>query len=366
MRIVHVLHSRGYGGAENHALVLMKGQRAAGHEVTFAGLADSWLGRACVEAGIPVYNVRMAGVYDLWSAWQLRRFVHRWGADIVHGHLIRGARYAGLAGHLRRRPLAVCTAHATTARTHMTRCAHIIAVSEAVRQAVIGAGYQPDNVSTIWNGMPDGPAHADTDADTHRAALRAELGIPDGQLAWVNTGRFNADKAQDLLAQAWLALPEPIKATMGLHLIGDADNAYGREVRSLVAGDPRVRFLGYRNDVQRILPAFDAYALSSRREALGLSIIEAMAAGLPVVAARVGGVPEVVTDGETGCLVPANDAQALAKGMARLQDAALGRQWGLAGRARYLAHFTDRGMAQTILDLYARLLSAPLPRTLPR
>jgi len=362
MRIVHVLHSRGYGGAENHALVLMKGQRAAGHEVAFAGLADSWLGRACVEAGIPVYKVRMAGVYDLWSAWQLRRFVHRWGADIVHGHLIRGARYAGLAGHLRRRPLAICTAHATTARTHMSRCAHIIAVSEAVRQAVIGAGYPASGVSTIWNGMPDGPV----DADANRAALRTELGIPPDQLAWVNTGRFNADKAQDLLAQAWLALPEPVKATMGLYLIGDADNAYGREVRALVAGDPRVRFLGYRNDVQRILPAFDAYALSSRREALGLSIIEAMAASLPVVAARVGGVPEVVAEGETGCLVQANDAQALAAGMARLQDRELGRQWGLAGRARYLAHFTDRGMAQAILDLYTRLLASSLPSSSPR
>ncbi len=360
MRIVHVLHSRGYGGAENHALVLMKGQRAAGHEVTFAGLADSWLGRACVDAGIPVYHVRMAGVYDLWSAWQLRRFVHRWGADIVHGHLIRGARYAGLAGHLRRRPLAICTAHATTARTHMSRCAHIIAVSEAVRQAVIGAGYKAANVSTIWNGMPDGPAEAD------RAALRAELGIPAGQRAWVNTGRFNADKAQDLLVQAWLALPEAAKADMGLYLIGDADNAYGHEVRARVAGDPRVHFLGYRQDVQRILPAFDAYALSSRREALGLSIIEAMAASLPVVAARVGGVPEVVVDGETGCLVQANDAQALAAGMARLLDPALGRQWGLAGRKRYLAHFTDRGMAQAILDLYTHLLPSALPSSSPR
>jgi glycosyltransferase involved in cell wall biosynthesis len=234
----------------------------------------------------------------------------------------------------------------------MSRCAHIIAVSEAVRQAVIGAGYPASGVSTIWNGMPDGPV----DADANRAALRTELGIPPDQLAWVNTGRFNADKAQDLLAQAWLALPEPVKATMGLYLIGDADNAYGREVRAVVAGDPRARFLGYRNDVQRILPAFDAYALSSRREALGLSIIEAMAASLPVVAARVGGVPEVVADGETGCLVPANDAQALAAAMARLQDAALGRQWGLAGRERFLAHFTDRGMARAILDLYERLL----------
>ena len=350
MRILHVLHSRGYGGAENHALVLMKGQRAAGHEVMFAGLADSWLGRACTEAGIGVLNVRMAGVYDLWSAWQLRRHAARWRADIVHGHLIRGARYAGLAGHRQRRPLAVCTAHATTARTHMGGCAHIIAVSEAVRQAVIDAGYAPTSISTIWNGMPDGPTCPD------RQALRAELGLDAQRFTWVNTGRFNSDKAQDLLIDAWLALPESTKDHMALVLIGDASNDYGRALQARVAGDSRVRFLGYRHDVQRILPAFDAYALSSRREALGLSVIEAMAASLPVVAARVGGVPEVVTEGQTGCLVEADNAAALAAGMARLQDTALARQWGQAGRARFLAHFTDTGMVQAILDLYARLL----------
>lgn len=350
MRILHVLHSRGYGGAENHALVLMKGQRAAGHEVAFAGLRDSWLGRACAEAGIPVLDLRMAGVYDLISAWRLRHHAARWHADILHGHLIRGAHYAGLAGHKHRKPLAVCTAHATSARTHMGRCRHIIAVSEAVRQGVIEAGYTADGVTTIWNGMPDGPTTSD------RAALRDELGIPPDQFAWVNTGRFNADKAQDLIVDAWLNLPEAAKANAGLYLIGDAGNAYGQQLIGRTAHDPRVRFMGYRQDVQRILPAFDAYVLSSRREALGLSVIEAMAASLPVLATRVGGVPEVVEDQVTGMLVPINDAAALASGMQTLHDAGLARQWGVAGRQRYLLHFTDQRMVGAVLDLYASLL----------
>lgn len=350
MRIIHVLHSRGYGGAENHALVLMKGQRALGHDVMFAGLADGWLGRACTEAGIEVFDLRMAGVYDLWSAWRLRRLAASWHADVVHGHLIRGARYAGLAGHKHRRPLAVCTAHATTARTHMRGCAHIVAVSEAVRQAVIAAGHAAHSVSTIWNGMPDGVACGD------RAAIRAELALDTGRFVWVNTGRFNADKAQDLLIEAWLGLPESAKQDMALVLIGDADNDYGRAVQARVSADPRVRFLGYRNDVQRILPAFDGYVLSSRREALGLSIIEAMAASLPVLATQVGGVPEVVVHAHTGMLVPSDNAKALSEGMSRMGHAALAGTWGQAGRQRYLAHFTDQRMVQAILKLYAELL----------
>ena len=355
MRIVHVLHSHGYGGAESHALLMMKGQREAGHAVCYAGPMDSWLGRSCTAAGIEGEHIPMHGLLDVWSHWKLRQLVRRWRADVVHGHLIRGAMYAGRAGHRSRAPLAVCTAHATTARTHMQRCGHIIAVSGAVRDGLLSAGYPERDVSLIYNGVPEGPPPPSPD---QRAALRLELGIPQSAFAVVNAGRFVRDKGQDLLIEA-LRQTDP---AVHLYLIGDPDTEFGRTLGDTLAALPaalaeRVHRLGYRQDVQRLLPAFDAFALSSRREALSIAVIEAFAARLPVVATRVGGVPEIVRDLDTGLLVPPEDPAALAQGIERLHtEPALARRLAESGRQQHTEHLTAHAMVERTLALYQRCL----------
>lgn len=350
MRIVHVLHSHGYGGAENHALTMMKGQRAKGHEVLFAGPLDSWIGRACAAEGIEAVHIGMHGLYDLVSHWRLKRLVHGWRADIVHGHLIRGAMYAGNAGHRTRKPVAMCTAHATTAKTHMHKCAHIIAVSAAVRDNLIRAGYEPDCITVVHNGVQDGPSDGSA---AERASLRSELGIPDGVTAVVNAGRFIHDKGQDLLLAALAHTPNDVH----LYLIGDPDTEFGRQVRSQHHDAARVHFLGYRKDVQRILPAFDIYALSSRREALPLSLVEAFAARLPVVATTVGGVPEIVLHEFTGLQVPPEDAQALGQAIARLHtNPALMQTLARQERQHFEQHLTADRMVEQTLEVCARAL----------
>lgn len=354
MRIVHVLHSHGYGGAESHALLMMKLQREAGHEVCYAGPMDSWLGSECKKAGIAFEHIPMHGLFDLWSHWKLRALLKRWRADIVHGHLIRGAMYAGRAGHRQRAPLAICTAHATTARTHMQRCAHIIAVSGAVRDGLLAAGYAERDVSLVYNGVPEGPVPPSPE---ERATLRAELGIPVDAFAVVHVGRFVRDKGQDLLVQAMRSVP----AGVHLYLVGDPATEFGREVQALLTAEPalaaRVHCLGFRPDVQRLLPAFDAFALASRREALSIAVIEAFAARVPVVATRVGGVPEIVRHEDTGLLVPTEDAAALAQGITRLcADAALRARLIASGERLYQEQLTARSMLDRTLALYQRCL----------
>lgn len=369
MRIVHVLHSHGYGGAENHALMMMMGQRAAGHEVHFAGPLDSWIGRACAEHGIAATHIGMHGLVDVISHLKLARLVRQWRADIVHGHLIRGAMYAGRAGHRTRKPLAVCTAHATTAKTHMQRCAQIIAVSGAVRDNLARAGYDAARISVVHNGVPDSPFnHADA---AGRAALRAELGIPDGVFAVVNAGRFIHDKGQDLLMLGLGRTPGDAASGVHLYLIGDPDTEFGAILRQRVQivrdidvplGN-RIHLLGYRKDVQRILPAFDAYALASRREALPLSLVEAFAARLPVVATTVGGVPEIVLHEQTGLQVPSDDANALGDAIARLHaDPALASTLAQAGRRQFEQHLTADHMVEQTLAVYAQALQREAAR----
>ena len=367
MRIVHVLHSHGYGGAENHVMMMMQGQRAAGHEVLFAGPLDSWLGKACAEAGSEAVHIPMHGLYDPWSHWQLRRLVKRWQPDIVHGHLIRGAAYAGRAGHMQRKPLAVCTAHATTAKTHMQRCAQIIAVSDAVKRNLVAAGYAAERISVVHNGVPDGPWQGTPDEwAAQRVALRRELGIPDGVFAVANAGRFIHDKGQDLLLQALGQTPGDATSGVHLYLMGDPATEFGAQFermrQALHEAHPdvaaRLHLLGYRKDVQRILPAFDAYALSSRREALPLSLVEAFAARLPVIATTVGGVPEIVLHENTGLQVPPDDATALGQAMARLHsDRALAARLAASGRQHYEQHLTAERMVASTLDVYAHALA---------
>lgn len=350
MRIIHVLHSHGYGGAENHCLTLMEGQRRAGHEIMFAGPTDSWLGQACATQGIPATHLPMHGLFDVYSHWKLGRLARQWRADIVHGHLIRGAMYAGRAGQKRHRPLSICTAHATTAKTHMHRCGHIIAVSDAVRHNLVAAGYAPEQITVILNGVTDQTPHIEPSA---RHALRKELGISDSVTAVVNAGRFIHDKGQDLLLKALEQMPESVH----LYLIGDTNTVFGQHIRQTPIDQTRVHFLGYRNDVQRILPAFDIYALSSRREALSLSLVEAFAASLPVVATIVGGVPEVVLHEETGLLVPPDNADGLAHAINRLHDdPALAERLSRTARAYFETRLTDHHMVDQTLAVYQRCL----------
>lgn len=267
--------------------------------------------------------------------------------------------YAGRAGHTVRKPVAVCTAHATTARTHMQRCAHIIAVSAAVKSGLLVAGYPADRVQLIYNGVPEGPPPP---TPAERAALRAELGIGDHVFAVAHVGRFVKDKGQDLLVQAMRSTP----AHLHLYLVGDAQTEFGRSVLQMLDAHPhlrsRVHFLGYRNDVQRLLPAFDAFALASRREALSIAVIEAFAAGVPVVATEVGGVPEIVRHETTGLLVPTEDAAALAQALSRLsENAALRAELVDHGLRLYHDELTAGRMLARTLAVYQQCLETARP-----
>ena len=346
MRILHVLHSHGYGGAENHALVLMQALQAQGHEVHCAGSPGSWLAQRCAQAGIPFHGVAMRGLYDVFSMLKLRRLVARWRPHVVHGHLIRGAFYAGLAAWGRPGAVAICTAHATTARKHMERCRHVIAVSAAVRQALLQHGQTEDRVTLVYNGVPDVPTE-------DRQALRDELGMAPATFALVNAGRFVADKGQDTLVRALKHCGPDVH----LYLIGDAQTPFGESVRASVPEHVRVTFLGYRADVPRLLGAFDAYVLGSRREALGLSLVEAAAARLPSIATSVGGVPEVVLDGRSGWLVPVDDVLAMAQQVERLraQEPQARAAMGELARQHYLAHFMVQRMVEGTVAVYRRV-----------
>ena len=137
---------------------------------------------------------------------------------------------------------------------------------------------------------------------------------------------------------------------------GELENAVREQVAALGLQE-RVRFLGVRADVADILRASDVFVLSSRWEGNPLSVMEAMAAGLPVVSTAVGGVPELVRDRETGLLVPSEDAEALTRAMQALVDDPVRRQaMGAAARQYAVAHFDIRHTVRGYEQLYESLL----------
>jgi glycosyltransferase involved in cell wall biosynthesis len=357
LSIVHVLSSYGVGGQERVALDLAIGQRARGHRVAVISIAPAPDGAMAEEfraAGIEVGRVAKRNGVDPTLVPRLTLAFRRLGAQVIHTHnpqpLIYGAPAARLAG-----ARAIHTKHGKNPMTRgqlaLRRMAArlvtaFVAVSEATaEQARVARDVSPGKLHVITNGIrleryaPDPAA---------RAAVRAELGLGD---AWVigTVGRVDDNKNHVMLIRAFAALP----GNPRLVIVGDgpARATVEAEIAKLDLG-ARVILTGRRMDVPRLVHAFDTFALSSILEGLPLVIPEAMAAGLPVVATAVGGLPDVIDEGHTGLLVPV-DERALAQALGRLSaDRELAKRLGAQARVVALDRYGFEGMVDKYLALY--------------
>jgi glycosyltransferase involved in cell wall biosynthesis len=365
--IAHVLSSFGQGGQERVAVDLARLQRAAGHDVIGISIApepEGPIAGALRAAGITSQTVAKRGRgVDPWLPARLAGLLRRVHVDVVHTHnphaLIYGAPAARLAGAAaihskhglnpdRRRRLWLRRAAATLVD------AYVAVTPLLAARAVADGDCASSRLRVISNGI-DIERFERTSAA--RYEVRAELGIP--RSAWVvgTVGRLAPEKDQAFLIDA---LGPLLREDRRLVIVGDG---LEREaLRAQVARSPGGRFvhlLGSRDDVQRTLASFDAFALTSRTEGLPLVLLEAMAAGLPVVSTAVGGVPDLVDHGVTGLLCPRGDHVELARLVASLaSDAALCERLGAAGRARVVARHSMEHMARQYDVLYRRTLRA--------
>jgi glycosyltransferase involved in cell wall biosynthesis len=196
----------------------------------------------------------------------------------------------------------------------------------------------------VYEGVPE-PARA----PGGREAL-ASLGVPQHARVIGNVAALTGHKDHATLLEA-MALVRARRPDARLVICGEGElrGALEARARSLGIAD-RVLFAGFRRDLDRLMPAFDVFCLSSHLEGLGTSLLDAMALGLPVVATSAGGIPEAVEDGETGRLVAPRDARALADALTgALADQRQLAAWGEAGRRRYLERFTAERMVDETL-----------------
>ncbi len=228
----------------------------------------------------------------------------------------------------------------------------LIAVSERQRRTYERIGVAPELFATVPNGIrPRGPGPG-------RAAARLALGLGLDRRVVLTVGRLMAQKGQCYLVEA---VPQLAARFPDLSVVivghGYLHTELAEQAAALGVGE-RVHLPGFRADARMLLDAADVFVLPSRQEAMPLAALEAMDAGLPVVATTVFGSAEVVVDGETGLLVPRDDSAALACAVGDLlEDRGRARRYGAAGRARYLKQFTSRRMASDTLAVYADVLA---------
>ncbi len=277
--------------------------------------------------------------------------------DLVHVHNPTSLHYARLWRRFRHVPI-LMTRHGQDSwrpdPSVWKNLDGVIAVSAAA--AVVTRADNPDYASrvfTVLNGVKTTPPQRP------RVVMRAELELGD-RVAGIIVARLNTLKGHADLLQALALLKDPPHSPILLMAGNGPEEAPLRALAdSLELGPEQVRFLGFRTDVADLLGAVDFFALPSLTEGLPLSVLEAMAQGLPIVATPVGGIPEVVREGVDGFLTPVNDPRALAERISALcADPSLRARMGAAGAARVRDDFSFDAMLARYHELYARSIQS--------
>ncbi|WP_437730733.1 glycosyltransferase [Sorangium sp. So ce1335] len=365
--IAHVLNSFQVGGAEQVVVDLAGLQREAGHEVVVVGIdmnPDGPRADQLRARGVAVHMVPKRPGFDLKLPGKLAAFFAKHGVSIVHSHNQLPLIYATAAGRLHRVP--VChTLHGAMfdqGRRAWLRHAAAkladahVAVSQSTADFMLKHKEVPrSKLHVVLNGIDLSRFRPDAAA---RARIRAELGIP--QDAWVAgaVGRLSQVKNHALLLRA-AAAAGVLSDDGRLLLVGDGPEAAPlRALAEELGIRDRVVFAGERHDVPELLSSSDVFVLSSDSEGLPLSMVEAMATGLPVISTAVGGIPALVADGETGFLVPSGDVDALAAKLATLKaDPEQARAMGKQGRKLALGRYSAERMMASYMDIYEALLA---------
>ena len=353
MNVLHVDSAADWRGGQNQVLLTAKGMAARGHRVTLACRSGGALEARAREQGLDVQGLPLRGDLSLRASGGLVRLLRHTRPDVLQLH----DPHALAAGLLAARAAPSVRVLATRrvdfplrgglSRWKYRACRGVIAVSRRIADVLGQDGVPRERIRVVYEGVPDRPA-----LPGGREAL-LELGVPEGCPVVGNVAALTDHKDHATLIEAAARvrqrLPDARFVCVGEGELRPRLEALCRE-RGLL---DRWIFAGFRRDLDRLIPAFSVFCLSSHMEGLGTSLLDAMAFGRPVVATAAGGIPEAVDDGVTGRLVPVRDAAALAGALVEtLADPARARAMGEAGRRRFEERFTADRMVDETLSAY--------------
>ena len=360
---LHINTAREWRGGERQMLLLVEGLHQAGHRTRVICPPESKLESRCRQAGIPVHTLKMRGELDLNAIDQVRRWIREETPDIVHTHTPHAHSIGGLArwglGPLciahRRVPYPILRSGTPfiTPWKYRRLADHLIAISAQVRRVLEYDEIPKDHITVILDGVPPLP-----EPTLSATRFRQQFQIPDRGFLIGCVGQFSHEKGQVHLIEAMHHLkhrPDPVQ----LVLVGTGPDQLALQERARALGiHGRVHFTGFQKDVSSAIHAFDLYVQPSREEGLGTSIIDALHARRPVVASDVGGIPEVITDGETGLLAPPRDSQAIATAIDDLLDhPEKAQKLANQGQRWVTEQFSLEALIEGHLKLYEQLLT---------
>jgi len=369
VKILHILSERGYSGGEHQLEALVRHLASQGHDNRFLLQPGAAFGDVVRGLGMPVTETRMRNGLDFLAARAISRCLRRDPVDLVQLACSRSHKIAGLTRLLPGKvpPFVVTRRMDYPIKTSPYRrwlygraVDAVVAISEGVRQEVLRLGVLPDHVHLIHDGVATTELGHLCEPDLRTRARRA-LELSDSDLLGVTLASLHERKGQDVLLEALAQVRVPAGRRLHWFLGGEGplQEPLREQARQLVAGRPKelsIHIPGERVEPASLLPAADLFCLPSRREGLGVALLEAMAVGIPVVASRVGGMVEAFVDGESGLHVEVADPAGLAEALSQLlNDPDLARELGRAGRARVEAEFDIRRMCECTEALYREL-----------
>jgi glycosyltransferase involved in cell wall biosynthesis len=385
VKILRVIARLNMGGPALHVAYLTAGLSKRGYDTTLVAgslaRGEDSMAFVAEDLGVPIVRIDELGreispLRDLVATVRLARLIRRERPQILHTHTAKAgtvARVAALLAGSRRPPIIVHTFHGHVLRGYFGplrsrffrllerwlagRTTALIAVSPQVRDDLVELGVAPPERFIVIRLGIELDERIDG-AQNGRGESRHYLGIPEDRFAVGWIGRMTAVKRTDDILVAFKQLrDEGVDAC--LCLVGDGPDRPQLERRAHELGVIKdTLFLGYQEEVAPFYAAFDALILPSGNEGTPVSAIEALAAGRPVVATSVGGVPDVVRDGEDGYLVEAGATDELADRLARLaRDPGLRERMGRSGRARVLPRYAVGRLVDDVDRLYRSLLN---------
>lgn len=353
-----------YGGALQ-VFFLLQGLQARGEEALLVCPIGSAIAAEAHAQGLRVHETAMGGDLDIGLVGRLRALIRAEQPELVHLHSRRGSDVWGaLAARLEGVPT-VMSRRVDNAEPrgwfHLkyTLYDRVIAISDGIRQVLLSAGLSPRKVVCV---------HSAVDTLRYRpcrdelAWFRHEFKLSPDELTVAMAAQFIARKGHRTLIAA---LPQVLAAHPRTRVLLFGQGPERAAIEALVKQanlQAQVMFTGFRTDLERVLPCIDVMAHPAEMEGLGVALLQAAACGVPIVAGRAGGIPEIVRPGVNGELVEPGDADALAVHLIRLLgDAALRQRYGVAGRALAEAEFSVDAMVEGNLRVYRQVLAATRP-----
>lgn len=374
LKVLHIVGDSRYGGVVRIILGLARVAKADGWQIDVLA-TDPAVQVALERQAIGVVNLDVIRretrpFRDLVGLFRLRNFLHGAGYNIVHTHTSKGGFVGRLAAKMAGVPIIVHTMHgfaiheqsaawarlvyAALERIASRWCDRIVSVSRFHRDWALDLRMcPPTQIHAIPNGITPDPVSASLNA----AELRKKLGVGEGEFFILSPTRLAWDKGLQYLIEAAALLPRE-NCAYRVVIAGDGPARAGLEELARARGvADRVVFLGFRDDVAELLASSDVVVLPSLREGMSMSLLEAMAAGKPIIATSIGSNREVASQGEMALLVPPADPVSLAKAIeAAAQDPQRMAVLGASARSLFEARYTEDGMLKDYRHLYLGLL----------